>query len=54
MKINKASIQNTNKKGKVEVMTERERGGGGGKTTHIQTKRKQHEELSHHALVQLV
>ena len=36
--MNKESLQNTNEKGKVEVMRE---GGGGG--THIQTKRKQHE-----------
>ena len=50
MKMNKESIQNTNEKGKVEVIRDRE--GGGGETTHIQTKRKQHEELSLHAFVQ--
>ena len=55
MKMNKESIQNTNEKGKVEVIRDRKReGGGGGETTHIQTKCKQHEELSLRAFVQLV
>ena len=54
MKMNKESIQNTIEKGKVEVMRERERERGGGETTHNQIICKQHEELSHYAIVQLV